>query len=344
MSARGSLPLALTLGEPAGIGPDLTLGLWRRRVELDLPAFYIIADPEFLKTRARALGLDVALSVVTPAQACSVFERALPVVPLDLAVTAAPGKPDASSAPAAIASIRRAVADVMAGRAAAIVTNPVAKNVLYRSGFAEPGHTEFLARLAAEATGKPVQPVMMLWSSELAVVPVTIHLPLKDVVAALTSDLIVQTGRIVAHDLRERFGVARPRIAVAGLNPHAGEAGAMGEEDVSIVAPAVARLKAEGIDVLGPLPADTMFHEKARATYDVAICMYHDQALIPIKTLAFDHAVNVTLGLPFVRTSPDHGTAFDIAGTGKADPSSLIAALALAARLTAKQPTLVPAK
>ena len=268
----------------------------------------------------------------------------MPVVPLELAVTASPGKPDASSAPAAIASIRRAVADVMAGRAAAIVTNPVAKNVLYRSGFAEPGHTEFLARLAAEATGKPVQPVMMLWSSELAVVPVTIHLPLKDVVTALTSDLIVQTGRIVAHDLRERFGVARPRIAVAGLNPHAGEAGAMGEEDVSIVAPAVARLKAEGIDVLGPLPADTMFHEKARASYDVALCMYHDQALIPIKTLAFDHAVNVTLGLPFVRTSPDHGTAFDIAGTGKADPSSLIAALTLAARLTAKQPALVPAK
>ena len=343
MNARGSLPLALTLGEPAGIGPDLTLGLWRRRVELDLPAFYIIADMEFLKTRARALGLDVALSVVTPAQASAVFERALPVVPLDHPVTATPGKPDATSAPAAIASIRHAVADVIAGRAAAIVTNPVAKNVLYRSGFAEPGHTEFLARLATEATGKPVQPVMMLWSSELAVVPVTIHLPLKDVVSALTSDLIVQTGRIVAHDLRERFGVARPRIAVAGLNPHAGEAGAMGEEDVSIVAPAVARLKAEGIDVLGPLPADTMFHEKARASYDVAMCMYHDQALIPIKTLAFDHAVNVTLGLPFVRTSPDHGTAFDIAGTGKADPSSLIAALTLAARLTANTPALVPA-
>ena len=163
-------------------------------------------------------------------------------------------------------------------------------------------------------------------------------------VAALTSDLIVQTGRIVARDLRARFGVARPRIAVAGLNPHAGEDGALGEEDRSIVAPAVARLKAEGIDVLGPLPADTMFHERARASYDVALCMYHDQALIPIKTLAFDHAVNVTLGLPFVRTSPDHGTAFDIAGTGKADPSSLIAALTLAARLAATQPALVPAK
>ncbi len=348
MSARGSLPLALTLGEPAGIGPDLALAIWRRRVELDLPAFYLIGDADFLKHRARALGLDVPLSVVTPAKAstdiCATFERALPVAALGLPVTAAPGKPDASSAPAAIASIRRAVADVMAGLAAGVVTNPVAKNVLYRAGFAEPGHTEFLGHLAAEATGKPVQPVMMLWSAELAVVPVTIHLPLKDVAGTLTTDLIVQTGRIVARDLRTRFGLARPRIAVAGLNPHAGEDGGLGTEDRAIVAPAVARLKAEGIDVLGPLPADSMFHERARAGYDVALCMYHDQALIPIKTLAFDHAVNVTLGLPFVRTSPDHGTAFDIAGTGRADPSSLVAALALAARLAATAPAFANVK
>jgi 4-hydroxythreonine-4-phosphate dehydrogenase len=176
------------------------------------------------------------------------------------------------------------------------------------------------------------------------VVPVTIHLPLREVVSTLTADLIVQTGRIVARDLRTRFGVANPRIAVAGLNPHAGEDGALGDEDRSTVAPAVARLKADGIDVLGPLPADSMFHERARATYDVALCMYHDQALIPIKTLAFDHAVNVTLGLPFVRTSPDHGTAFDIAGTGKADPSSLVAALTLAARLAASAPAFAAAK
>jgi 4-hydroxythreonine-4-phosphate dehydrogenase len=344
MRARAGLPLALTLGEPAGIGPDLTLGIWRRRIDLDLPAFYLIGNVDFLKDRARALGLDIPLSAVTPAEAGAAFERALPVVPLDLAVTAAPGKPDASSAPAAIASIRRAVADVLAGHAAGIVTNPIAKNVLYRAGFAEPGHTEFLGRLAAEATGQAVQPVMMLWSSDLAVVPVTIHLPLREVVAALSTDLIVETGRIVARDLTARFGVMRPRIAIAGLNPHAGEAGALGEEDATIVAPAVAQLKAEGIDVLGPLPADTMFHERARATYDVALCMYHDQALIPIKTLAFDHAVNVTLGLPFVRTSPDHGTAFDIAGTGKADPSSLVAALTLAARLAAHAPTFAAAK
>jgi 4-hydroxythreonine-4-phosphate dehydrogenase len=344
MSAPVQLPLALTLGEPAGIGPDLTLAVWRRRLELDLPPFYIVGEMDFLKRRAHILGLDIPMTAVTPAGAAAAFERALPVVPLNLAVAAAPGKPDETSAPAAIASIRRAVADVMAGVAAGVVTNPVAKNVLYKSGFAEPGHTEFLARLAAEATGKPVQPVMMLWSNELSVVPVTIHLPLRDVVTTLSSDLIVQTGRIVAHDLRARFGVTRPRIAVAGLNPHAGEDGALGEEDHTIVAPAVARLKAEGIDALGPLPADTMFNERARAGYDVALCMYHDQALIPIKTLAFDHAVNVTLGLPFVRTSPDHGTAFDIAGTGKANPSSLVAALALAARLTAAAPALVPAK
>jgi 4-hydroxythreonine-4-phosphate dehydrogenase len=344
MSAAAGFPLALTIGEPAGIGPDLTLAVWRRRVELDVPAFYLIGDADFLGRRARALGLDVPFAIVTPEQASAAFERALPVAPLGLPVTAAPGKPDASSAPAAIASIRRAVADVLAGRAAAVVTNPVAKNVLYRSGFAEPGHTEFLAKLAAEATGKPVQPVMMLWSAELAVVPVTIHLPLRDVVTTLSTDLIVQTGRIVARDLAARFGIARPRIAVAGLNPHAGEEGALGEEDRTIVAPAVKQLRAEGIDAVGPLPADTLFHEKARASYDVAMCMYHDQALIPIKTLAFERAVNVTLGLPFVRTSPDHGTAFDIAGTGRADPSSLVAALALAARLSANTPALVPAK
>ena len=218
------------------------------------------------------------------------------------------------------------------------MTNPVAKNVLYRSGFTDPGHTEYLAKLAEEEAGVLAHPVMLLWSPELAVVPVTIHLPLKDVFAALTTDLIVETGRIVARDLRARFGIAQPRLAVAGLNPHAGEQGALGEEDLAVVQPAVQRLVDEGIDARGPLSADSMFHRAARETYDVALAMYHDQALIPIKTLAFDHAVNVTLGLPFVRTSPDHGTAFDIAGTGRADPSSLIAALKLAARILAHRP------
>jgi 4-hydroxythreonine-4-phosphate dehydrogenase len=335
-------PLALTLGEPAGIGPDLALAIWRRRVELDLPAFYLIGDPAFLKGRAARLGLDVPIATVTPEAATAAFPTALPVVAIDIAVSAEPGRPDKSSAPAAVASIRRAVADVMAGSAAAVVTNPVAKNVLYNWGFAEPGHTEFLARLVQEATGKIFRPVMMLWSPELAVVPVTIHLPLREIFAQLTTDLVVDTGRIVARDLTARFRLAHPRLAVAGLNPHAGEAGTLGEEDNAIVAPAVARLIAEGIDARGPLPADSLFHERARASYDAALCMYHDQALIPIKTLAFDHAVNVTLGLPFVRTSPDHGTAFDIAGSGHADPASLIAALRLAARLAGAAAHSVP--
>ena len=329
-------PLALTLGEPAGIGPDITFSAWRRRAEFGLAPFYILADPEFLRARSEAMGADIPIAVIEPAAAVAAFQKALPVVDIGLAVSARPGHPDASSAPAAIAAIRRAVADVATGAARAMVTNPVAKNVLYQAGFAEPGHTEYLAKLAEETTGVPVHPVMLLWSPELAVVPVTIHLPLKDVVARLTSELIIETGRIVAHDLAHRFGIARPRLAIAGLNPHAGEEGALGDEDLVVVRPAVERLRALGIDARGPLPADTMFHAAARATYDVALAMYHDQALIPIKTLAFDHGVNVTLGLPFVRTSPDHGTAFDIAGTGRADPSSLIAALRLATRLSAQ--------
>jgi 4-hydroxythreonine-4-phosphate dehydrogenase len=331
-----SRPLALTLGEPAGIGADITLAAWRRRAELALPAFYLLADPTFLASRAKRLALDIPIAVVEPSAAAVAFRTALPVVDIGVDITAEPGHPDETSAPAALAAIRHAVADVSAGIAAAIVTNPVAKNVLYRSGFAEPGHTEYLAKLAQKSSGKPMHPVMMLWSPELAVVPVTIHLPLREVVARLSTDLIVQTGRIVAHDLTARFGVARPRLVVAGLNPHAGEDGALGREDFDVVRPAVERLQADGIDARGPLPADTLFHAAARAGYDVALAMYHDQALIPIKTLAFDHAVNVTLGLPFIRTSPDHGTAFDIAGSGRADATSLIAAIALAARLSAR--------
>ena len=326
-------PLALTLGEPAGIGPDLALDVWRRRAELNVPPFYLVGTVDFLRRRAARLGLDIPITAVTPRSAAAAFAGALPVVAIDVAVSAEPGRPDRSSAPAAVASIRRAVADVMAGEAAAVVTNPVAKNVLYHWGFAEPGHTEFLAKLVQESTGRTLQPVMLLWSPVLAVVPVTIHLPLKEIFNQLTTGLVIETGRIVARDLAARFGLNRPRLAITGLNPHAGEEGTLGEEDGSIVAPAVARLIADGIDARGPLSADSLFHAQARATYDAALCMYHDQALIPIKTLAFDHAVNVTLGLPFVRTSPDHGTAFDIAGTGRADLKSLVAALRLAARL-----------
>lgn len=333
LSSAPQLPLALTMGEPAGIGPDIALLCWHRRREFNLPPFYIVGDPQFLAERAALLGVSVPFEAVEPEQTFKVFERALPVATLEQMVTAKPGTPDTSSAPAVIAAIRRAANDVTQGRAAAMVTNPIAKSVLYAAGFSDPGHTEYLARLAHEVTGETVHPVMMLWSDDLAVVPVTIHIPLKDVPARLTRNLIVETGRIVARDLASRFGIARPRMAVAGLNPHAGEDGALGQEDSLVVRPAIEELIAEGIDARGPLSADTLFHAAARATYDVALCMYHDQALIPIKTLAFDHGVNVTLGLPFIRTSPDHGTAFDIAGTGKANPDSLAAALRLGARL-----------
>jgi len=332
------VPLALTIGEPAGIGPDITLAAWHRRSEFRLPPFYVVGDPEFLERVAHRLQLRIDIRTVDPEGAAAVFDRALPVVPLGIEVTAPPGRPDDSSGPAAIASIRRAATDVMEGRAAALVTNPVAKNVLYRAGFPAPGHTEYLAQLAQQANGKPFPTIMMLWSPELAVVPVTIHVPLREVPTRLSTELIVDTARIAARALAARFGIARPRLAIAALNPHAGEEGALGEEDRNLVAPAVERLRAEAIDARGPLAADVLFHQAARATYDVAICMYHDQALIPIKTLAFAEAVNVTLGLPFVRTSPDHGTAFDIAGTGRADPSSRVAALRLAARLAAGTP------
>ncbi len=329
--------LALTLGEPAGIGPDITLAAWHRRHAFNLPPFYVLGDPDFLDCAAQRLGLSVRIAKVEPDGAATVFDTALPVVPLGIPVTVSAGQPDASSAPAAIASIKRAVSDVLAGRATALVTNPIAKSVLYRTGFCEPCHTEYLARLAQQALGTPFRAVMMLWSAELAVVPVTIHVPLREVPSLLTTDLIIETARIVTRDVQARFGIARPRLAIAGLNPHAGEDGTLGEEDCTIVAPAIEQIRKCGIDASGPFPADTMFHAAARATYDIALCMYHDQALVPIKTLAFDHAVNVTLGLPFVRTSPDHGTAFDIAGTGRADPSSLVAALRLASRLAASQ-------
>src|SRR5450432_1494960 len=329
-------PLALTSGEPAGIGPDITIKTWLRRNELELPAFYLLGDRNFLSDRAKALGLKVKFADVGAEDAAAAFADALPVVATGHAATARPGRPDDSSATAAVASIRQAVGDVVAGRASAVVTNPIAKSVLYRAGFPHPGHTEFLAELAAAGAHTP-QPVMLLWSPVLAVVPVTIHLSLRDAIAQLSSELIVTTARIVAADLKSRFGLARPRLAISGLNPHAGEDGSLGTEDRDIVAPAIEILRGDGIEVRGPLPADTMFHEAARKTYDCAICMYHDQALIPIKTLAFDDAVKLTLGLPFIRTSPDHGTAFDIAGTGAANPSSLIAALRLAARMAAMQ-------
>lgn len=330
-----SKALALTLGEPAGIGPDIAIAAWLKRRELNLPAFYLIGDSAFVKARASALNAPITVADIKPEDASAAFPDTLPIVKTGITTTARPGQPDDSSAPSAIASIRHAVADVTEQRASAVVTNPIAKSVLYRAGFSHPGHTEFLAQLSAAVNGTVPHPVMMLWSPDLAVVPVTIHLPLRDAITQLTTDLIVRTARITVADMKSRLGIASPRIAISGLNPHAGEDGTLGTEDQSVIAPAIATLRQDGIDVRGPLPADTMFHAGARKTYDCAICMYHDQALIPIKTIAFDDGVNVTLGLPFIRTSPDHGTAFDIAGTGRANPSSLIAALRLAARMAA---------
>lgn len=323
-------PLALTMGEPGGVGPDITIAVWRDRRRLGIPPFYVLADPALLAGRAASLGLSCPMAEVAPPEAAGVFGEALPVVGLAAPVSTEPGRADPANATAVVEAIARAVGDVRAGQAAAVVTNPISKQSLYAAGFRHPGHTEFLGTLSAAWTGAPARPVMMLAGPELRTVPVTIHVPLRSVAGLLSTEMIVETARTVAGDLVGRFAVPRPRLAVAGLNPHAGEGGALGEEDRAIIAPAVEALRKDGFAVSGPLSADAMFHPAARAQYDAAICMYHDQALIPAKTIAFRDTVNVTLGLAFVRTSPDHGTAFDIAGTGRADPSSLAAALRLA--------------
>lgn len=333
------LPLALTMGEPGGIGPDITIAVWKKRHALQVPVFYCLSDGEMLAERAKHLKIDCPIEVVAPSDAAACINDALPVVQLDKPVRATPGCLEAENAPAVIEAIARAVGDVRSGAAAAVVTNPINKKSLYDAGFNHPGHTEFLGTLSAAWTGRPGTPAMMLAGPELKAVPVTIHIPLKEVPAALTEAQIVETARIVDADLRNRFAIARPRLAVAGLNPHAGEGGAFGNEEEKIIRPAIAALKASGIDASGPHSADAMFHPAARAAYDAAICMYHDQALIPAKTLSFSETVNVTLGLAFVRTSPDHGTALDIAGTGRADAASLGAALRLAGELTRNQQT-----
>jgi len=326
-------PLAMTMGDPAGIGPELILKAWLDRDAIGAP-FFAIADPRTLTALAARLGLDVPIIAAEAAGAAEIFDDALPIVSLTHEVSAESGRPDSKNAAAILESIERAVEFVRQGEASAVVTNPIAKSVLYEAGFQHPGHTEYLGELAAR-WGDAARPVMMLWSPELAVVPVTIHIPLAEVPRALTCEAIVETGRIVARDLQTLFKIARPRLVMAGLNPHAGEGGAIGREEIDLIAPAIAALRGEGYDVVGPLSADTMFHAAARKKYDAAIVMYHDQGLIPLKTLAFDDGVNVTLGLPFIRTSPDHGTAFDIAGQGRANPASLIAAARLAARLAA---------
>ncbi|WP_417691819.1 4-hydroxythreonine-4-phosphate dehydrogenase PdxA [Roseibium sp.] len=329
---QNKTPVAVTMGEPAGIGPDIALMAWVARKDLGLPPFYMRADPGLLAHRAHRLGLTVPIQLVEPEDAYKTFSKSLPVVSGTAPVEDRPGDEIATTGQDVISSIEGCVRDVHEGRAIAVLTNPINKANLYEAGFSYPGHTEYLGALAEKlwAFDKLLRPVMMIAGPDLMVVPVTIHIALKDVPVQLTRDLIVETGRIVARDLRERFGLAEPRIAVCGLNPHAGENGTMGTEDRDIIAPAVEILQQEGIDVSGPLPADTLFHARARQTYDCALGMYHDQVLVPAKTLAFDDGVNVTLGLPFVRTSPDHGTAYGLAGTGKAKPDSFVAALRMA--------------
>ncbi len=319
------LPLAVTMGEPAGVGGELSLKAWLARGAGTRP-FLAVDDPARLAALAGRLGrAGPVREIATAAEAARVFATALPVLRVALNAPVKTGHPDPANAAATLAAIERAAKLAQAGEIAGFATNPIQKKTLQDAGFKHPGHTEFLAELAG---GSDV--AMMLACPALRVVPVTIHLSLADAVHRLTPETIVRAGRITAAGLKSLFGIARPRLVVAALNPHAGEQGTMGDEESRIIAPAIATLRAEGLEVRGPLPADTLFHPAARATYDAALCMYHDQALIPIKTIDFSGGVNVTLGLPFVRTSPDHGTALDIAGTGRADPASLLAALAMA--------------
>lgn len=323
-------PLAVTMGEPAGIGGELSLMTWCRKRDDAVPTYFVRDDANRLERLARRLRLTVPIARIRqPEDAVPIFNEALPVLHTPIRADVEPGQPNAENAEAVTASIERAVRDVMDGRAGGVVTQPIHKAVLMRAGFPHPGHTEFLGALAGVERS-----VMMLSCDGLRVVPVTVHIPLSEVPVRLTSELIEQTARVVAADLRRYFGIASPRLAMAGLNPHAGEDGALGQEEIAVIGPALDRLREQGLDIEGPLPGDTMFHPEARAKYDAALCAYHDQALIPLKTLDFHGGVNVTLGLGFVRTSPDHGTAFALAGTGRANPASFLAALRLAAAMT----------
>ncbi|MEQ8666185.1 MAG: 4-hydroxythreonine-4-phosphate dehydrogenase PdxA [Rhodospirillales bacterium] len=323
-------PIALTLGDPAGIGGEIATRAWHATRKNGAP-FFIVGDIEHAVDTATMIGLEAPVRELSNLQnAADVFREALPIVPLSRRVEGRPSRPMDSDAACVIESIERATALCREGLARAVVTNPINKKRLYGAGFRFPGHTEFIADLC----GSPGA-VMMLAAPDLRVVPVTIHLPLRDAVSSLTTEEIVRVGRIAADALRADFGIAAPRIAVSGLNPHAGEEGALGNEDEDIIRPAVHALRSAGIEAEGPVPGDALFTPRRRATFDAAVCMYHDQALIPIKALDFDRAVNVTLGLPIVRTSPDHGTAFDIAGRGIAQPDSLIAALAMADAIAA---------
>ena len=328
-------PIAMTLGEPGGIGPELAIKAWLARAEHNLPPFFILSPKTIIDQTIESLGLRVKTKVIGEvSQTGKFFEDVLPVFEIPgSAQDIKPGTTSSKTASVVIDSITHAVNLTRSGKSAAVVTNPIQKSALYQAGFKHPGHTEFLAELS----GPDTIPVMMLANSQLRVVPMTIHIALAEVPKQLTGELIQQLVRITAKALQQDFGLKRPRLAIAGLNPHAGEDGSMGNEEIRIMRPAIMALQDEGFDVIGPLPADTMFHAEARANYDVALCPYHDQALIPVKTLDFHGGVNVTLGLPFIRTSPDHGTALDIAGKGIARPDSLIAAIKMAANMARKR-------
>ena len=324
-------PVAVTQGDPAGIGPEITRAAWAA-LRASGPAFFVIGDPSLYGRDARTIS--------SPGDAVGVFTNALPVLASSLTVPARSGQADSANAPCILASIERGVATAVTGEAAGVVTNPIAKSVLKTGGFNHPGHTEFVAELTASLPVAGTRgPVMMLAGSKLRVALVTVHQPLKDAIGALTPDRIVRTAMVVHESLVRDFGIAAPRLALAGLNPHAGEAGMLGREETDIIAPAAALLRSKGVQIAGPLPPDAMFHAEARAGYDAAICLYHDQGLIPFKTIDFWEGVNVTLGLPIVRTSPDHGTAFDLAGKGIARADSLIAAIRLAADMSARRTT-----
>lgn len=326
--------LAVSMGDPAGIGLEIAVKTWAARTA-QTPPFVLLADIDAVRRAAARARIDIA---VTEADATSAFERALPVLHTPLAIAETPGAPSPANAPATIGAIERAVAMVRDGGAAALVTLPIAKATLYAAGFQHPGHTEFLAALCADMPDEgPRGPVMMLATQDLLVALATIHAPLAKAPALLTSELVERTARVVMHALRIDFGIATPRLALAALNPHAGEGGALGREEIEVINPVASRLRSEGYDVTDARPGDTLFHAEARATYDAVVAMYHDQGLIPIKTLDFWGATNVTLGLPIVRTSPDHGTGFDIAGQNKAHTGSFVAALAMAADIAARR-------
>ncbi len=332
----GLPPLAISLGDPAGVGPELIAAAWARRGAERLPPFFVIGGADVLGADSRLRDLAVEMQVTaTPGEAAAIFARAIPVIPL-AACDYTPGAPDEQGAALALQSLAEATRFALVGAASALVTAPVAKSQLVKVGFEYPGQTEFLA----DASGLDADSaVMMLAGPSVRAVPLTVHCALAEVPSRLSIELIVQKAAITSSALQRDFGIANPRIAVTGLNPHAGEGGKFGREEIDIIAPAIDRLVALGIDATGPHPADALFAPRQRASFDAAICMYHDQALIPVKALDFDQGVNVTLGLPFVRTSPDHGTAFDIAGRGIADPGAMIAAIRMAGEMAARRAT-----